>query len=1252
MSELALKLIRENKRTKDTFLDLGNCGLKELPDELMELTHLTSLNLGSYYFDSKKNIPVSSNQGSPNSLSNIDKLISLINIKSLSLSVLPIRDITPLKNLINIQNLFLSHTPIQNIWPLGYLTNIQNLFLSHTPVQDIWSLQDLINIQTLSLSHTRIQSTLPLKNLIHIQNLFINSTQVQDIWPLKNLINIQALDLSHTKIQDINSLQNLTNIQALHLSNTQIQDLNPIQNLTNIQALHLSNTKIQDINPLQYLTKIQTLRLGHTLIQDINSLQNLIRIQSLYLNNTKIQDINPLQYLTNIEYLDLNNTSIHNLNPLQYLTNIQSLYLNNTKTQDINPLQNLTNIQSLYLNNTKIQDLTPLKNLINIQIADLSNVKIQDLTPLKNLINTQALYLSNTKIQDISPLQYLTNIQDLHLSGTKIQDINPLQYLTNIQSLYLSGTKIQDLTPIQNLTTIQAIDLSYTSIQDLTPIRNLTNIQSLYLSGIKAQDLSPIQNLTNIQSLYLSHTLIQDLTPLQNLINIRYLDLRNTKVNSLEKVLNHIKEGLKVYLHNNVNSGISVANTPLKYPPLEIVEEGNLAIINYFEELENQGEDYIYEAKLLIVGKGGAGKTSLAIKLNDDKADLPQEEATTRGIEIKQITFPCESSKTFTINIWDFGGQEIYHSTHQFFLTKKSLYVLLDDTRESDKTVNDDAFKYWLEVVRLFGGGSPLLIVQNEKGNRSKDIDLKGMQAQFGFIKEKLTTNLANNRGLEEVKAAIQYHIQKLPHIGDALPKNWSAIRTRLLTIQQEKPHITLQEYLDLCTQEGIPDKTKALYVSDYLHNLGNLLHFQDNSILKRLVILQNKWATDAVYRVLDNEPIKINKGYFSFNQLSTIWSEDIYESYLPELLELMLNFELCYELETKHNYLIPGLLPESRPDNFTWSYENNLQLRYRYKFMPKGILSRFIVRMNTYIKDRSRIWKNGVVLTRNNTYAFINEVYGENELKVHVYGEEPRDFVILIAEKIEQLNNEFEGIILTKEVPCICDECKNSKTPAFYDFNDVSKARRAKNGEIQCRHSFEMVNAMRLLDNISNVYDKRTEGISGDNNHFISGHNSIHIHNHLPPSNNIVAQETIAPISSEVQQPVSPPKKFYQEWWAKNIIAGILSGLFISIGSYWFELAHPFTGFYIGAAVVTFVLFLRGNPERRFYRAASFSLVAAVSIFSLQLSFSFRQNTTTPEGGTQIIIEWLSEYEWLIALALILLSTCLFYMDYQRAKK
>jgi hypothetical protein len=43
MSDLAKKLIAESKRTLATFLDLGNCGMTEIPEEIGDLVWLESL---------------------------------------------------------------------------------------------------------------------------------------------------------------------------------------------------------------------------------------------------------------------------------------------------------------------------------------------------------------------------------------------------------------------------------------------------------------------------------------------------------------------------------------------------------------------------------------------------------------------------------------------------------------------------------------------------------------------------------------------------------------------------------------------------------------------------------------------------------------------------------------------------------------------------------------------------------------------------------------------------------------------------------------------------------------------------------------------------------------------------------------------------------------------------------------------------------------------------------------------------------
>lgn len=76
----------------------------------------------------------------------------------------------------------------------------------------------------------------------------------------------------------------------------------------------------------------------------------------------------------------------------------------------------------------------------------------------------------------------------------------------------------------------------------------------------------------------------------------------------------------------------------------------------------------------LFFGRRRGRKTTFQRKFQDDNAPLPDLDTdSTKGIEIHPYSFLTEFGKEFKLNIWDFGGQVIYHATHQFFLTKRSL---------------------------------------------------------------------------------------------------------------------------------------------------------------------------------------------------------------------------------------------------------------------------------------------------------------------------------------------------------------------------------------------------------------------------------------------------------------------------------------------------------------------------------------------------------------------------------------------------
>ena len=278
-----------------------------------------------------------------------------------------------------------------------------------------------------------------------------------------------------------------------------------------------------------------------------------------------------------------------------------------------------------------------------------------------------------------------------------------------------------------------------------------------------------------------------------------------------------------------------------------------------------------------------------------------------------------------------FRRSTLLHATHQFFLTKRSLYVLVVDSRKEHPHLD-----YWLNIVELFSENSPLLVVKNELGDRPVQMDEPQLKGRFENLKESLPTNLGNPQGgsgLELIKKAIAYHIAQLPHIGNSLPKTWIKVREKLE--EDERNHISLDEYLQICDQNGFKLKQKSvtdgrLVLSQYFHDLGSILHFQEDltSPLYKTVILKPKWGTDAAYKVLDNNQVKQNLGRFTTTELNQIWQDAEYRNMQSELLELMLKFKLCYPLpNAKNTYIAPQLLDSNQPEYF-WNENDNLLLR------------------------------------------------------------------------------------------------------------------------------------------------------------------------------------------------------------------------------------------------------------------------------------------------------------------------------------
>lgn len=516
---------------------------------------------------------------------------------------------------------------------------------------------------------------------------------------------------------------------------------------------------------------------------------------------------------------------------------------------------------------------------------------------------------------------------------------------------------------------------------------------------------------------------------------------------------------------------LDLRGNPIPVPPeilgpKELYEDpgDTQAILDfYFQVQDPTATEPLYEAKLLIVGEGASGKTTLAQKIHDAEYTLDPDQESTEGIEVIRWDFDLPNGTPFRVNIWDFGGQEIYHATHQFFLTKRSVYALLvDDRRESPN------LHYWLSVVELLSDKSPVLIIKNRKQNRDFQVNERQLRGEFDNIKDFLPTNLSSNEGLDAILRAIQHHISTLPHVGNPLPKIWVRLRAALENYSANCNYLSLDQFFALCKQNGFSDRKAMLDVSQYLHDLGVCLHFQDDSTLKNTVILRPDWATTAVYKVLDTPKVKESLGCFSRTDLAEIWSDSEYNDMQDELLQLMMRFQLCYEIPGRpQHYIAPQLLAIEKP-NYDWDDSQNLILRYEYEFMPKGILTRLIVAMHDYIDRQQLVWREGVILNNGRARAEAIEYYHKNQIHIRVSGFDQKALLNAVSYELGKIHRSYERLRFDTFIPCNCTTCKGHQQPHSYPLDTLLNFQKEGQYKIQCQKKpFEMVDVRGLLNDI-----------------------------------------------------------------------------------------------------------------------------------------------------------------------------------------
>ncbi|WP_417915351.1 COR domain-containing protein [Candidatus Electronema sp. JM] len=572
--------------------------------------------------------------------------------------------------------------------------------------------------------------------------------------------------------------------------------------------------------------------------------------------------------------------------------------------------------------------------------------------------------------------------------------------------LDLSRNQLTALPPeLFQLTNLTELDLRSNQLTALPPeLFQLTNLTELDLGRNQLTALPPeICQLRNLQKLILWENKLTALPPeLFQLTNLTELDLGRNQLTALPPEICQLTKLKELRLDGN----------PLISPPLEIAEKGIDAIREYFAELEKSKRP-LNEVKVLLIGDGAAGKTSLVKQLFGQPFD--KDEDTTHGISIRGWKQEV-SGRKITINLWDFGGQEIQHATHQFFLSKRSLYVLVLDGRKDERT------EYWLRHVEAFGGDSPVLVVLNKMdSNPSFDLNRPFLLEKYPGIRDFFRISCKTGKGVAEFRAALLEELNKVEMIGTVWPGSWFAVKRRLE--EMDRPYISAAEYGGFCQEAGITEEQSRETLVDFLHDLGVAVHFRE-FLLDAMHVLDPVWVTEAVYKIITAESMADKQGCLHLNDMGAILPDCCQGKHCfppgthPYILRLMEKFELCYPVG-KEAVLIPQLLPVQEPQlNFEQGGALRFALHYP-DFLPPSVFPRFMVKVHKDIKAET-CWRTGVLLEDkcSGAQALVKADVEARRINIWAQGERRREYLHYLRYTLADINSSFEKLTVSERVP------------------------------------------------------------------------------------------------------------------------------------------------------------------------------------------------------------------------------------------
>jgi len=480
-----------------------------------------------------------------------------------------------------------------------------------------------------------------------------------------------------------------------------------------------------------------------------------------------------------------------------------------------------------------------------------------------------------------------------------------------------------------------SLDLSFNCIQSVSPlIGELKKLKKL--------------NLSNNQIFYLPRNI-------GDLLQLSHLNLSHNAINHVPTEIVQLTELEHFDLTNNPLDHLCSS----EIPKTELV--GKSAIIKsklfkYLNALIKGDSKKDRRIQMMLVGDAGVGKTSICSVLKTQKPVNTQEYSiATDGIDIQ--TFQEEK---LHFECWDFAGQELYYTTHQFFLSEYAIYIVCFNLANLETLARA---KYWVKSIRTRVPYAAIVVIGTHLDHPvctpqyldQVNTTVKNMFSKYAVEKtfHWISSTHPKASSIKNILSHVTDVAKKRKHFDFEIPIKIYMLHRKCRDLRKRKVGlIEVKQLTALMDALKIPPSEHA-YSITLLQKLGSAIYHPD---LDGLLILDPQFLIHVMVSIVSIKNYWASNGTVSESKMETELAKTTDNVKLRKsILNLLVKFEVIFHLPDR-KYLVPCMLSrlDLNFDNFSnclfqLEPENVNRRYYRvYSFSshPFGFFPRVMVKI------------------------------------------------------------------------------------------------------------------------------------------------------------------------------------------------------------------------------------------------------------------------------------------------------------------